>query len=153
MTGLIELVHARGGREDLYQIGRSLHLEIDDLFPLVEAADLLDLADTEEGDLVLTEQGNVSPRRAYWKRRRFSATRPLPMYGILREIVQALEQAPGRVVPEEHILHLLEEHFSTQEAQAQMDTAIDWGRYAELFSFQEDRGIFRLEEATAAESA
>src|SRR5229473_8091 len=57
VTGLIELVQARGGREDLYQIGRHLHLEIDDLFPLIEAADILDLANTEEGDFVLTEEG------------------------------------------------------------------------------------------------
>jgi NitT/TauT family transport system ATP-binding protein len=57
VTGLIELVHANGGREDLYQLGRHLQLELDELLPLVEAADVLDLAHTQEGDLVLTEQG------------------------------------------------------------------------------------------------
>jgi NitT/TauT family transport system ATP-binding protein len=42
---------------------------------------------------------------------------------------------------------LLEAHFGEEEAQAQLNTAIIWGRYAELFSFQEDRGMLRLEEA------
>src|SRR5438270_1865233 len=57
VTGLIEFVRANGGREDLYQLGRHLQLELDELLPLVEAADALDLAATQEGDLVLTEQG------------------------------------------------------------------------------------------------
>lgn len=153
VTGLIELVHAGGGREDLYQIGRSLHLEIDDLLPMVEATDLLDLADTQEGDLVLTEQGRHFAEAGVLEEKQIFRDQTLAHVSILRKIVHALEQAPGHVVPEEHILHLLEEHFGPQEAQAQMDTAINWGRYAELFSFQEDRGIFRLEEPVAAESA
>ena len=71
----------------------------------------------------------------------------------LRQIVHALESAPGHVLPEEHFLSFLETHFGADEAQAQLETAINWGRYAELFTFQEDRGIFRLEEPEAAESA
>src|SRR5947209_857874 len=57
VTGLIELVHTKGGREDLYQLGRHLQLELDELLPMVEAADVLDLAETQEGDLVLTQPG------------------------------------------------------------------------------------------------
>ena len=70
---------------------------------------------------------------------------------ILKKIVQALEAAPGHVLPEEHILSMLEEHFGTEEAQAQLETAINWSRYAELFSFQDDRCIFRLEETEPAQ--
>jgi len=56
VTGLVELVQTRGGREDLYQIGRHLHQEVDDLLPLVEAAEILNQAETQEGDLVLIPQ-------------------------------------------------------------------------------------------------
>jgi hypothetical protein len=49
-------------------------------------------------------------------------------------------------------LRLLETHFGEDEAQSQLETAIDWGRYAELFTFQEERGIFRLEEPELAET-
>jgi len=45
VIGLIERVHAEGDREDIYQLGRELQLDADDLLPLVDAADLLDLAD------------------------------------------------------------------------------------------------------------
>jgi len=146
VTGLVELVHARGGREDLYQIGRHLHLEVDDLLPLVEAADMLDLANIEEGDIVLTPEGQNFAAAGVLEEKKVFRDQALPRIRILRRIVDDLEAAPGHTLPERHFLDLLEEHFDEDEAQAQLETAINWGRYAELFTFQDDRGIFRLEE-------
>ncbi len=146
VTGLVELVHARGEREDLYQIGRHQHLEVDDLLPLVEAADMLDLANIEEGDIVLTPEGQQFAAAGVLEEKKVFRDQALPRIRILRRIVDDLEAAPGHTLPERHFLDLLEEHFAEDEAQAQLDTAINWGRYAELFTFQDDRGIFRLEE-------
>jgi NitT/TauT family transport system ATP-binding protein len=146
VTGLIELVQLRGGREDLYRIGRHLNLEIDDLLPLVEAADLLCLADTEEGDLVLTDEGKHFAEAGVLEEKQVFRAQVLQHVSLVRKIVEALQVAPGHILPEEHFLQFLETHFSKEEAQAQLDTAISWGRYAELFSYQENRGMFRLEE-------
>jgi NitT/TauT family transport system ATP-binding protein len=146
VTGLIELVHSKGGREDLYQLGRHLQLEIDDLLPLVEATDMLDLADTEEGDLVLTEEGKRFAEAGVLEEKQIFREQALAHVSILRHIVQALQAAPRHLLPEEHFLQFLEMHYGEEEAQAQLETAINWGRYAELFSFQEDRGMFQLEE-------
>ncbi len=151
VTGLIELVHTRGGREDLYQLGRHLQLEIDDLFPLIEAADLLDLADTQEGDLVLTPQGQHFAEAGVLEEKKIFREQALGHIAILGHIVRALETAPGHSLPEEYFKSQLEEHFGEDEAEVQLETAINWGRYAELFSFNEDRGLFRLEEPEAAE--
>src|SRR2546423_6113308 len=149
VTGLIELVHSRGGREDLYWLGRHLQLELDDLLPLVEATDLLGLADTVEGDLVLTEEGKRFAEAGVLEEKQIFREQALGHVSILRKIVQALQAAPRHVLPEEHFLQLLETHFGEEEAQAQLETAINWGRYAELFTFQEDRGMFQLEEEGA----
>ena len=149
VTGLIELVQSRGGREDLYWLGRHLQLELDDLLPLVEATDLLGLADTVEGDLVLTEEGKRFAEAGVLEEKQIFREQALAHVSILRKIVQALQAAPRHVLPEEHFLQLLEPHFGEEEAQAQLETAINWGRYAELFTFQEDRGMFQLEEEGA----
>lgn len=148
VTGLIELGQLRGGHEDLYQIGRHLNLEIDDLFPLIEAADILELANTEEGDLVLTEEGKRFAEAGVLEEKKIFRDQAIKNVSLVRKIVEALQAAPRHVLPEEHFLQFLETHFSEEEAQAQLNTAISWGRYAELFSFQEDRGMFRLEEET-----
>lgn len=152
VTGLIELVHARGDREDLYRIGRYLQLEVDELLPLVEAADMLALADSNEGDLVLTEQGQKFADAGVLEEKQIFRVQALAHISILRQIMHALETAPGYTLPEEYFLSLLTTHFGADEAQAQLETAINWGRYAELFTFQEVRGIFRLEEPEPAQT-
>jgi len=152
VTGLVELVHAKGDREDLYQIGRHLNLEVDDLLPVVEAADLLDMADTQEGDLVLTEAGKRFAEAGVLEEKKVFRDQALAHVVLLRKIVHALEAAPGHTLPGEHFLSILKTHFGTEEAQAQLDTAINWGRYAELFTFQDNRGVFRLEEPETAET-
>jgi NitT/TauT family transport system ATP-binding protein len=153
VTGLVELVQTRGGREDLYQLGRHLHQEVDDLLPLVEAADILGLAETQEGDLVLTPEGQRFAEAGVLEEKQVFRDQALSHIALLRQIVRLLEAAPGHTLPEEYFLSLLEEHFDEDEAQEQLETAINWGRYAELFSFQDDRGVFRLEEPEPAETA
>jgi NitT/TauT family transport system ATP-binding protein len=151
VTGLIELVHAGGGREDLYQLGRQLQLEIDDLLPLVDAADLLELADVAEGDLVLTEQGKRFAEAGVLEEKRIFRDQTLARVSLIRHIVRDLQAEPEHTLPEEHFLKLLKEHFSEDEAWAQLETAINWGRYAELFAYQEEQGVFRLEEPETSE--
>ena len=146
VTGLIELVHSRGDREDLYQLGRAYQLEVDDLFPMIEAADILDFADTKEGDLVLTDIGKHFAEAGVLEEKELFRKQAIANVTMLRHIVRDLEHEPSHTLPEEHFLSELQEHFSEGEAWSQLETAINWGRYAELFSYQEERGIFRQEE-------
>src|SRR5579864_631661 len=94
VTGLIELVHNHGDREDIYQIGRDLYLEVDELLPLVEAADLLDLADVQEGDLILTEIGKHFAEAGVLEEKQIFRDQALQRISILRRIRQDLEQDP-----------------------------------------------------------
>jgi ABC-type nitrate/sulfonate/bicarbonate transport system ATPase subunit len=48
------------------------------------------------------------------------------------------------------LLEQLQQYFSEPEARRQLDTAIDWGRYAELFAYDDDSGELYLEEETEA---
>ena len=153
VTGLIELVHTKGDRADLYQLGRDLHLEVDDLLPLVDAADLLDLADLQEGDLILTEIGKRFAEADVLEEKQIFREQALARVGMLRHIVADLEQDEDHTISEERYLQKLQEHFSDDEAWEQLETVIDWGRYAELFSYVEDRGVFRLEDPQAPEEA
>lgn len=77
----------------------------------------------------------------------------LARIGMLRRIVGDLEQDPDHTASEEGYLSQLQEHFSDDEARAQLETVIDWGRYAELFSYVEERGIFLLEAPETQEEA
>src|SRR5437667_5484938 len=120
VTGLVEFVQTREGREDLYQIGRHLHMEVDDLLPIVEAADILGMAETEEGDLVLTPEGLRFAEAGVLEEKKVFRDQALAHIALLRKIVHTLEEAPGHTLPEEYFLSLLEEHFDEDEAHEQL---------------------------------
>ena len=58
-----------------------------------------------------------------------------------------LEASVDHSVPEERFLARLAEFFRPDQSRRQLDTAIDWGRYAELFAYDDDSGELYLEEA------
>jgi hypothetical protein len=119
----------------------------------VDAADLLELADPQEGDLVLTTIGKRFAEADVLEEKQVFRQQALARIGMLRRIVADLEQDPDHTVSQERYLSQLQEHFSEDEARAQLETVIDWGRYAELFSYVEERGIFRLEAPETQEEA
>jgi len=52
---------------------------------------------------------------------------------LIRQIRRSLEAKADRSLPDEFFTDMLEEYFSEEETQRQLETAINWGRYGELF--------------------
>lgn len=150
LTGFIERLHHLGGREDLYELAHTLHLEADELLPLAEAADLLGFADLAEGDVFLTPEGNAFAEAGVLEEKDLFRAQALAGIDLLRRIVRELQAAPEHALREEGLLEELEQTFSPGEARQQLDTAIDWGRYAELFAYDDAAGEFFLEEETGS---
>ena len=145
VTGLLELVSDRGGRDDLYRLGEDLLMEVDDLLPLTRAAQILGLAEVAFGDFVITERGrafanaDVEGRKEMFREQ----VRTLPP---VQRIVSVLTAKSDHTMDEEFFLGILERDFSPEEARRQLQVAIDWGRYAELFSYDSDNRRLFLEE-------
>jgi NitT/TauT family transport system ATP-binding protein len=57
ISGLLELVVDRGGKEEIPQLAERLHLDVDDLFPIIDAAVILGFAHVEQGELLVTHVG------------------------------------------------------------------------------------------------
>jgi NitT/TauT family transport system ATP-binding protein len=66
---------------------------------------------------------------------------------LVTTIHAALLAKADRRLPASFFLGLLEQRFSAAEARRQLDTAIDWGRYAELFGFEDDTDELFIEPA------
>jgi NitT/TauT family transport system ATP-binding protein len=152
LAGFIERLHHLGGREDLYEPARDLHMEADDLLPLTKAADLLRFAEIEEGDVYLTPEGRHFAEAGVLEEKEVFRNQAMATIELLRQIVHELQTAPDHRLREDHILEELEQHFSEGEARRQLDTAIDWGHYAELFAYDDDAGQFSVEDALTAET-
>ena len=57
LSGLLEILAARGGQDGLAELADDLSFEIDDLLPLVDAAVMLGLAQVHDAQLEISEQG------------------------------------------------------------------------------------------------
>jgi NitT/TauT family transport system ATP-binding protein len=146
LTGFIERLHALGDREDLYELARDLHQEADDILPLAEAADLLGFGDIQEGDVLLMPEGQRFAEAGVLEEKEVFRRQALANIQLLRQIERELRAAPEHRLREDGLLQVLEHAFSPDEARRQLDTAIDWGRYAELFAYDDATGVFFLEE-------
>jgi NitT/TauT family transport system ATP-binding protein len=144
VLGLLDhLRDAPGGREDLYKLGGPLGLKLDGLLPVTEAAKRLGLVTIASGDIELTDEGRAlaSAEEPTRKKRLARRLQGLPL---IAEIRKALEKGEAHRVPRRAFLDRLTEHFSPPEAERQLQTALDWARYGEVFDFDPDAEEFVL---------
>ncbi|MBO9539509.1 nitrate/sulfonate/bicarbonate ABC transporter ATP-binding protein [bacterium] len=145
IAGLLELLEDRGGREDLYKLGHDLHLAVDDLLPITDGAQILGLATIHEGDIALSLEGGLFLKAGILQRKQIFRRLALERVQLIAMIERVLESKKNHEMPEEFFLEVLNHHFSPNEAHRQLQTAIDWGRYAELFTYDEQSHLLFME--------
>ncbi len=144
IAGLAELVLAAGDDTDLGALAGVVGFEIDDLFPLVDALTILGLATVEGGRIDLTETGERFAGADIQESKEIFREAALERVPIVRRIQRALAHSSDGTLREGFFLDLLHSHYSDDESRAQLDVAIDWGRYAELFEYDAGRGEISL---------
>jgi NitT/TauT family transport system ATP-binding protein len=142
IAGLLELVLDHNGKDDIYRLADDLAFEIDDLLPIVDAAVLLGFLTVNEGDAAITATGTEYANSEILRQKELFRTAAVENVLLLRQIVRAIEAKSDRTVSEEFFHDMLDEQFSEEETLRQMETAINWGRYAELFDFDASRRRF-----------
>jgi NitT/TauT family transport system ATP-binding protein len=146
LAGLLELLVDQKGRADLHVLADELSLEVDALLPSVDTATLLGFLRLEEGDAIITPEGHAFAQGDIQERKTIFRKATLAHVPLLRQIEQALKAKTNRTLSAEFFQDLLDEHFSEDEAQRQLETAIQWGRYAEIFDYDAATGKLTLTE-------
>ena len=142
VLGLLEhLKEAPGQKEDLYKLGGPLGYELDDLLPVTKAAKRLGLVRIASGDIELTADGRrvAAAEEPERKERLRERLRKLPLLAAIRK---AVDQSEDGRAPKQRFIEVLSDHFSASESDRQLATAVDWGRYGELFDFDPDAEEF-----------
>jgi NitT/TauT family transport system ATP-binding protein len=150
IAGFMELLTDRGGRDDLYKLADELAMDVDDLLPIVEASAMLGFAVLHEGDVEITPEGRRFGEADIQTQKRLFRDAALKNVAILRLIENTLHVKRDHAIGEEFFRDILDEHFSSDEVERQFQTALNWGRYAEIFDYDSETGrIFHREEADA----
>ena len=148
IAGLLELLIDRGGEEDLYHVAEELLLEVDDLLPIIEGATLLGFATAHEGDVKVTPEGRAFAAAGISSRKSLFREAALAHVILLQRMKSALDARSDHVMPLEFFHDLLDEHFTETEVEKQLETALNWGRYAEIFSYDPESDNLRLHSDT-----
>jgi len=148
MAGLLEFLNDRGGREDMYHLAEELLMEVDDLFPIVDEAVLLGFAESTQGDVQITPAGKEFADADIGTRKKLFRDAVLSHVTLIQQIRNALERKSDRAVPMEFFRDVLDQHFSQEDVGLQLDTALNWGRYAEIFTYDSQTDRLLLHEGT-----
>ncbi len=149
LSGLLETLDEseHQGHISLPELAESLHLNVDDLFPLTEVVDILGFAYISNGELTLTDAGKIFANADILERKKIFAAHLLRYVPLARHIRQVLEErlAAGQRASIDRFLNELEDSLSEKEAERVLRTVIDWGRYAELFAYANNTRMLSLE--------
>lgn len=143
LAGLLEKLAADDSRADLYRISGELKLELDDLLPIVEAGELLGFMAVQEGDLLLTSLGQAYADASILARKEMIAGRVLRL-PVIAWIYETLQRDDNQRVVRSYFFDALLNEFGDL-SETQLDIAINWGRHAELFAYDDDAGELYLE--------
>ena len=145
MAGLLEILVARGGGADLPQLAHELTFEVDHLLPLVDAGQVLGLAEVTDADLHITDEGRIFVAADILESKQIFAQQARERAPLIRAICKALEATKDGNLGEGLFLDILRRGFSEDEARQQLRIAVDWGRYGELFDYEVNTGQLTLE--------
>jgi len=147
LSGMIETLAAPpyNGHADLPVLAGNLQLEADEIFHLGESLQLLRFAQLSEGDLVLTESGKRFANLETDARKRLFADHLVNYVPVMGLIKRVLDERPSHTAPAARFRNELEDYMSEEGADETMKTIVSWGRYAELFAYDEQSETFSLE--------
>ena len=149
LAGLLEAVDAEQGNEvDLYRLAEDLKLELDDILPVLDGAQILGFATVDQGDVRLTPLGEAFATASIVARKEILAGRVMRL-PIIRWIYETLQKDDNQRTAEDYFVEQLQADFG-DFAKEQLDIAVDWGRYADLFAYDEGSGELFLEEDESA---
>ncbi len=143
LGGLVETAAASDGRSDLPNLARRLGPDINELLPLVEAAERLGFARAESGDLVLLPLGHEYAAASIPLRKELIASRSLRV-PLIRWIYETLTRDNDQRIDRNYFIDALRKELG-DDAEAQLTIAVDWGRYAELFAYDKNTDTLYLE--------
>ena len=142
MTGLLVLLKSHRGSEDIALLADDLDLEIDEILPALEFAEVLQLVAVSDGRVTFTDLGKrfiastIRDRKAIVRDQLCRTT-------LFKTLMRALDNSPDHSLTDEQLNQIVS--FTTAPADEAVQNIVNWGRYADLFRYdaEEHRLIAR----------
>jgi NitT/TauT family transport system ATP-binding protein len=150
MAGLIEAVAGApyNGKADMPVIASQLQMEVDDLFPVAEALQLLRFAEVEGGDIRLTDTGKQFAEAGVDDRKKLFQRQLLDHVPLAAHIRRVLQERANHTAPRSRFLNEIEDHMTREVARQSLRSVIAWARFSEAFAYDARSETFSLDNPT-----
>jgi NitT/TauT family transport system ATP-binding protein len=150
MMGLLVLLNSHKGSEDVALLADDLDLEIDEIFPALEFAEVLQLVKVADGRATFTELGkklvggSIRDRKAIIRDQLRKTT-------LFRTLLRALDSSPEHSLSDDDLGQIVS--LTTAQADEAVQNIVNWGRYTDLFRYDaEENRLVLTRRATTGRS-
>jgi NitT/TauT family transport system ATP-binding protein len=140
VMGLVQMLHPEP--ESIFGLATRLKKDFSTFLSVIKAAELIALAETPGQAVKLTKAG-VAFQKADPKLRKKMMHDLLLELKIFRHIVDKIEQADQKEIPEEGVLADLVQFFPNERPKILFKTIVGWARYAEIFSYDPRKALLK----------
>lgn len=139
------------GKADIFALADSEYLSITDSLPLFETLELLGFARILKGDIELTNSGKAFCKANILERKKVFSYHLMCSIPLAKNIYHMLQESPRKRIAKEKFVRKLENFMPLEDANKNISIIIDWGRYAELFAYDNQTEMLSLENPAVKE--
>lgn len=147
LIGFVEtLMSAQyNGQAQLGRIAHSPSLVAKDVLAMTEVLHILAFAELKDGAVKLTTAGQLFAEAGAEERKVLFREHLLRFVPFAAHILQVLNEREGHAAPRIRFKSELEDHLSSSDAERTLQTIIRWGRYSEIFTYDDEKRLFCLD--------
>jgi len=151
LMGLLVLLNQHKGSEDVALLADDLDLEIDEILPSLDYAEVLGLVKVGDGRATFTDLGRqlvgstIRERKAILREQLRRTT-------LFKTLLRALESSPERCLTDDQLAQIVS--FAAASGDDAVQNIVNWGRYAELFRYDSsERRLVAVAHAPSGKSS
>ncbi len=149
IEGLLEYLDARGGREDVFRIAADTDREFGQVIAATNAAEQLGFVETPHRTVILSAEGSRYVKASPAARKAVFRERILDLL-LFQRVRDALQAADDHRLDRDWVLELVAIQLPSENYEAIFDTLVNWGRFGDLFSYDEASETLTLSELAPA---
>ncbi|MBP2643207.1 MAG: ssuB [Firmicutes bacterium] len=139
LTGFLELLEDLNERTDLYKLAERFVMDIEDFLPIVETASLLQFAKVVEGDIELTSAGVEFAQASVIERKELFKTQLIANVPFVSQMLTIIQSKSNQRMNIEFFEEIIRRSVGEDVATQQIETLLNWGRYAEIFEYDNQK--------------
>ncbi len=137
IIGLLEVVNDSGGIEDAARLAADFDLELDEILPSIDGAELLGFVRVADGNVELTRDAQKLLDMGIRDRKKIIRDKVADVE-IIKDLTSKLMESEEHKISKKETLKFLQDKIATADIESYFRIIINWTRHAGLIGYNSD---------------